>query len=238
MEYGQVFRIFEANADAEKANAMSAYMRGKFPYLGIQAPKRKAISKDLLKAAKKEKVVDWDFVRKCWEKDEREFQYLAVDYLDAMKDSMTSADIPAFREIAVRKSWWDTIDGLDRIAGRIALNFPEVNETMIAWSVDDNIWLRRIAIDHQLLRKEKTDTALLEAIIENNFGQKEFFINKAIGWSLRDYSKTNPEWVRAFVEKHRNKLAPLSIKEASKYNRNGNVTSDNKRNKFNQKDKS
>jgi 3-methyladenine DNA glycosylase AlkD len=88
---------------------------------------------------------------------------------------------------------------------------------MLAWSVDDNIWLRRIAIDHQLLRKEKTDTALLEAIIENNFGQKEFFINKAIGWSLRDYSKTNPEWVRAFVEKYRDKLAPLSIKEASKY---------------------
>ena len=88
---------------------------------------------------------------------------------------------------------------------------------MLAWSVDDDLWLRRIAIDHQLLRKDQTDTALLEEIIVANLGQQEFFINKAIGWALRDYSKTDPGWVRAFIGRHRDGLAPLSVREASKY---------------------
>jgi len=87
----------------------------------------------------------------------------------------------------------------------------------LAWSTDDNIWLRRVAIDHQLLRKQHTDTALLETIICNNLGQKEFFINKAIGWALRDYSKTNPEWVQGFIGRHRHEMAKLSLREASKY---------------------
>ena len=70
---------------------------------------------------------------------------------------------------------------------------------MLEWSLDEDFWLRRIAIDHQLGRKEKTNTALLEKILVNNLGSREFFINKAIGWSLRDYSKTDPEWVRDFI---------------------------------------
>ena len=88
---------------------------------------------------------------------------------------------------------------------------------MLEWSQDENIWVRRVAIDHQLLFKEKTDEELLGKIIQNNLGSKEFFINKAIGWSLRDYSKTNPQWVAGFIEEHREKLAPLSIREGSKY---------------------
>ena len=88
---------------------------------------------------------------------------------------------------------------------------------MLEWSLDDDFWVRRVAIDHQLCRKEKTNTELLEKILVNNFGSDEFFINKAIGWSLRDYSKTNPEWVRAFVEKHAVRMAKLSVKEAGKY---------------------
>jgi 3-methyladenine DNA glycosylase AlkD len=217
MEYKEVFKSLQENADAEVAKKMSAYMRNLFPYLGIQTPKRKALTAELLKSAKKEKNVDWKFVRECFEKPEREFQYLAINYLDAVKDNLTPADIPAIREIALTKSWWDTIDGLDVIIGYIALKFPEINETLLAWSVDANIWLRRIAIDHQLLRKDKTDTALLETVIKNNFGQTEFFINKAIGWILRQYSKTNPQWVKDFIDKYRDSLAPLSIKEGSKY---------------------
>ena len=101
--------------------------------------------------------------------------------------------------------------------GALALKDPNVNKILLEWSLDGNIWLRRIAIDHQLLRKEKTNTELLEKILKNNLGQAEFFINKAIGWALRDYSKTNPEWVKNFIEKNRENMAKLSIKEASKY---------------------
>ena len=88
---------------------------------------------------------------------------------------------------------------------------------MLEWSKDKDFWIRRIAIDHQLGRKEKTNTELLEKIIINNFGSDEFFINKAIGWALRDYSKTNPEWVKDFINKYKSKMDKLSIKEASKY---------------------
>ena len=127
-----------------------------------------------------------------------EFQYLAIDYLQIMQGKLTAADLPNLQKLVVRKSWWDTIDALDVIIGGVALRYPELNKILLEWSLDDNIWLRRVAIDHQLTRKEKTDPALLERIIVN-LGQTEFFINKAIGWSLRNYSKTDPNWVRAFI---------------------------------------
>lgn len=211
-----IFVIFRAAANPEKATPMSAYMRDQFSFLGIPTPERRKLSRDFLKAMSK-KAIDWDFIHKCWEQPEREFQYLAKDYLAKSRSTLTVADIPKLCELAVQKSWWDTIDGLDVIIGDIALRFPEINETLLQWSKDENLWLRRIAIDHQLGRKDKTNTQLLEQIIINNLGEKEFFINKAVGWSLRDYSKTNPDWVRDFIERHRNEMAALSIREASKY---------------------
>jgi len=211
-----IFESFRASADREKAIQMIAYMRDQFPYLGIPTPERRKLSRDYLKSIGKG-AVDWGFIFACWEQPEREFQYLACDVLDKVKPILTPADIPNLRQIAVTKSWWDTVDCFDCIIGDIALRYPEVNDTLLDWSVDANIWLRRIAIDHQLLRKDKTDPILLEQIIVNNLGQTEFFINKAIGWSLRAYSKTNPGWVRAFIKKYRDGLAPLSVREGSKY---------------------
>ena len=93
----------------------------------------------------------------------------------------------------------------------------EVDDLMLEWSLDEDFWLRRIAIDHQLGRKEKTNTELLEKILVNNLGSREFFINKAIGWSLRDYSKTDPEWVRDFIRTYGEKMDKLSVREGSKY---------------------
>jgi 3-methyladenine DNA glycosylase AlkD len=211
-----IFETLRAASDLEKVAPMKAYMRDQFSFLGIPTPERKRLSRDFLKTASK-CAVDWDFVFKCWQQPEREFQYLAIDYLSKMKSKLTQEDILKIRKIAVQKSWWDTIDGLDKIVGDIALCYPEANAVLLEWSTDDNFWLRRIAIDHQLARKDKTDTALLKRILVNNLGQTEFFINKAIGWSLREYSKTNPGWVRDFIESYRGEMAALSIKEASKY---------------------
>lgn len=142
---------------------------------------------------------------------------MALDYLQSKKNLLTPADLPKLKNLAQSKSWWDTIDHLDEIVGDLVFRFPECKMTMLAWSKDSDIWLRRLAIDHQLLRKEETDTALLEQILLNNLGQTEFFLNKAIGWSLRDYAKTNPQWVVELIEKHRDKMAMLSIREGSKY---------------------
>jgi 3-methyladenine DNA glycosylase AlkD len=207
----------EANQNTEKAEQMSAYMRDQFAFLGIATPVRKAICAPYYKQAKSEASVDWDFVNNFWQKPEREYQYVVLGYLSVLQGALTPKDVPKLKKLATTKSWWDTIDGLDKIVGNIALSYPQVNKTLLAWSVDKNFWLRRIAIDHQLSRKSQTNTELLEQIIANNLGQKEFFINKAIGWSLREYSKTNPDWVRGFITKYRAELAPLSIKEASKY---------------------
>ena len=207
---------FRSAADPEKAKEMSAYMRDQFAFLGIPSPVRKEMSKEFLKAAKK-KPVDWAFVFECWERPEREYQYLAANYLEAVKRSLSPSDIPNIKKLIASRSWWDTVDSLDVLVGDIALRHPEVNETILMWSTDENIWLRRAAIDHQLTRRDKTDTALLEKILLNNLGQDEFFINKAIGWSLREYSKTNPDWVRSFIEKHKNDMKALSIREGSKY---------------------
>ena len=126
-------------------------------------------------------------------------------------------DIPAIRKFIDRKQWWDTIDSLNQVIGKIGLRDERVDALMLEWSTDEDFWVRRIAIDHQLLRKDKTNTVLLEKIIVNNLGSDEFFINKAIGWSLRDYSKTDPEWVRTFISKYRDRMDKLSIREGSKY---------------------
>ena len=193
----------------------------KFKFIGIKTPERRKKFRDFFKEYKKDHEksgkIDWIFIDKWWKNENRELQYSALDYLQIVKELLTDKDILRLKKFVLTKSWWDTIDYLDMIIGGIALKYPGINNVLLEWSVDENIWLRRIAIDHQLLRKEKTNIELLKKIIENNFEQTDFFINKAIGWALRDYSKTNPEWVRNFIEKNKEKMAKLSIREASKY---------------------
>ena len=217
MDFNKLYEEMIQHKNEEQAQKMSKYMLNKFEYIGIKTPERREIFKNFFKEYKNEEKIDWEFVNKCWENKYREFQYIAADYLKNMKDKLTVDDIPNFKRLILKKSWWDTIDNLDMTIGALALKDSNVNKILLEWSLDENIWLRRIAIDHQLLRKEKTNTELLEKILKNNLGQTEFFINKAIGWALRDYSKTNPEWVKNFIEENKEKMAKLSIKEASKY---------------------
>ena len=217
MDFNKLYEEMIQHKNEEQAQKMSKYMLNKFEYIGIKTPERRKIFKNFFSEYKNEEKIDWEFVNKCWENKYREFQYVAADYLKNKKDKLTIDDIPNLKQLILKKSWWDTIDNLDMTIGALALKDSNVNKILLEWSLDENIWLRRIAIDHQLLRKEKTNTELLEKILKNNLGQAEFFINKAIGWALRDYSKTNPEWVKNFIEENKEKMAKLSIKEASKY---------------------
>lgn len=217
MDFNKLYEEMIRHKNEEQAQKMSKYMLNKFEYIGIKTPERRKIFKNFFKEYKNKEKIDWKFVNKCWENEYREFQYIAADYLKNMKDKLTIDDIPKFKQLILKKSWWDTIDNLDMTIGTLVLKDSNVNKILLEWSLDENIWLKRIAIDHQLLRKEKTNTELLEKILKNNLGQTEFFINKAIGWALRDYSKTNPEWVKNFIEENRENMAKLSIKEASKY---------------------
>lgn len=214
--YDGLFEQMEVLRDAAQGQKMSAYMQNRFPFLGIPKPALKEVMKPYLQKSKK-LAFDWDFVFLCWEKPYREAQYVAVSYVLLHQKHFVEADLEKITRLITEKSWWDTVDNLDAAVGTLVLRYPALKETMLAWSVSDNLWLRRTAIDFQQEYKEDTDTALLAQIIENNLGGAEFFINKAIGWSLRDYSKVNPDWVRSFLKKQEGRLAALSVKEASKY---------------------
>ena len=216
MNVEELVKELKAVANPDDAVAMKAYMKNKFEFLGVKTPARRKLTKTFFKQ-QTDLVIDWNFINEAWNYPYRELQYTALDYLEIRKKLLTPSDLPNLKKLAQTKSWWDTIDFLDRLVGSIIARFPETKEIILAWSCDEDIWLRRLAIDHQLLRKEETDTELLEKFLVNNLGQAEFFINKAIGWALRDYSKTNPDWVRDFIERYRAEMAALSIREGSKY---------------------
>jgi DNA alkylation repair enzyme len=216
MNVEELVKELKAVANSDDAVAMKAYMKNKFEFLGVKTPARRKLAKAFFKQ-QTDSVIDWNFINEAWKNPFRELQYAALDYLEIRKKLLTPSDFSRLKKLAQTKSWWDTIDFLDRLVGSIIARFPETKEIILAWSCDEDIWLRRLAINHHLLRKEETDTELLENILVNNLGQTEFFINKAIGWALRDYSKTNPDWVRDFIERYRAEMVALSIREGSKY---------------------
>lgn len=216
-KYNKIRILFEQNSNSEKAIKMSKYMRNKFEFYGISSPIRKSLYRDFLKEEKKSKQVDWTFLDQCFQDEHREFQYLVYDYLITLNKLLCFEDISKIENYIRNKQWWDTIDFFDQVIGFIGLSDPRVDSLMLMWSEDSNFWVRRLAIDYQLGRKEKTNTKLLEQILINNLESNEFFINKAIGWALRDYSKTNPEWVKKFIQTHNENMSKLSIKEGSKY---------------------
>ena len=208
---------FEENRNELLAESMSKYMQDKFRFLGIRGATRTEIYKKYFPDARKTKIIDWDFVESCWNKEEREFQYVVVYYLKAMQKFLKREDISKLKYLIVTKSWWDTVDLLAKVIGSLVIRIEGYDKIMLEWSKDSNIWLRRVAILYQLSLKDKVDEIILDKILVNNLGDNEFFINKAVGWALRDYSKYNPEWVREFIKKNKDNMANLSIREASKY---------------------
>ena len=208
---------FEENRNELLAESMSKYMQDKFRFLGVRGTTRTEIYKKYFPDARKTKTIDWDFVENCWNKEEREFQYVVVYYLKAMQKFLKREDISRLKYLIVTKSWWDTVDLLAKVVGSLIIRIKGYDQIMLEWSKDSNIWLRRVAILYQLSLKDKVDKQVLDEILVNNLGDSQFFINKAVGWALRDYSKYNPEWVREFIKKNKENMANLSIREASKY---------------------
>ena len=208
---------FEENRNELLAESMSKYMQDKFRFLGVRGTTRTEIYKKYFPDARKTKNIDWDFVESCWNKEEREFQYVVVYYLKAMQKFLKREDISKLKYLIVTKSWWDTVDLLAKVVGSLVIRIEGYDQIMLEWSKDNNIWLKRVAILYQLSLKEKVDEIILDKILVNNLGDNEFFINKAVGWALRDYSKYNPEWAREFIKENKANMTNLSIREASKY---------------------
>lgn len=210
-----IFHVLEEARDEEIAKKMAAYVKDEFSFLGISKIKRKKIIKKFLLQKKSERYVDWNFVKKCYEKEEREYQYIAIDYLNEVREFLEQKDIYIIEKLITAKASWDITNGINTLVGYMYLRYPNIKNTILVWIDYSNIWLKRVAICFQVGNKEKTDTELLTRAILHNVYTKNFFVDKAIGVALREYSKINNEWVKSFIENHY--LSGLSKREGSKY---------------------
>lgn len=210
----QIQRQLGTLADPGKALAMVAYMKGHFAFLGIQTPLRRQATRALITAFAGSPV---DAAQALWALPQREYQYVAVDLLRQHGKRICSEQLPCLEALVENKSWWDSVDGLAVVIGGMVRRQPELASRMDNLIESPNLWLRRVALLHQLEWKEATDQARLFAYCLRCADDKEFFIRKAIGWALRQYARTEPEAVRGFLDLHRKKLSGLSFREASKH---------------------
>ncbi|MFE7776967.1 DNA alkylation repair protein [Streptomyces sp. NPDC057445] len=209
---------YAAAADPVRAAEAAAYMKNIAPFLGIRTPDRRALSRTVLQGTPRPDEADCTAVAlRCWELPEREYHYFAADYLRRYAGRCSSGFLPVVRHLLTTVSWWDTVDTLAaHVVGPLVAADPELVPVMDEWIEDDNLWIARTALLHQLRYKDATDTERLFRFCLRQCGHTDFFIRKAIGWSLREYAKTDPDAVRAFVDGARDRLAPLSVREALK----------------------
>jgi 3-methyladenine DNA glycosylase AlkD len=204
--------------DAEAAVGMHAYMRGRFHYLGIPTPPRRAAVKLLVRSFT---PADAPTLRAAaaalWQMREREYQYIAVDLLARHASALTLTDLPWLLELAQQKSWWDSVDAIVKVVGKIVRasgvrGKREMDRAIRA----DNLWVRRIAMLHQLGWRAGTDTVRLFRYADRLAPETEFFIRKAVGWALRDYAWHDWRAVEKYLAAAQDRLSPLTYREASK----------------------
>jgi 3-methyladenine DNA glycosylase AlkD len=209
--------VFEPHRNAAQAASMSAYMRDQFLFLGIPSPERTRLTKTVfLKTGVLKQQFDETLVLELWAMPEREYQYVPCHYLERFRKKLEVRHLDLLERLILTKSWWDSVDSLVHNIGAISLKYPESITILERWAQNENFWLRRAAILHQLGLKAKTDELRLFKFILENTHENEFFIRKAIGWALREYSYTNPEAVKSFVLENQNTLSNLSKREALK----------------------
>ena len=209
-------REFHKHNNLEQSTAMAAYLKNKFTFIGIKTPERKVIQKQIIDKHGYPLLEEIEIVvKELWNLPFREFHHLAIDLIAKYKNKVPKTTIELYHYMLVNNSWWDTVDLIaSNSVGTLISRFPSlINSHINQWSLDENIWLQRTAIIHQLKFKDKVNAQLLTKYIERSMGTKEFFLNKAIGWSLRQHSRVNPQWVMNFVNDHPG-LSNLSQKEA------------------------
>ncbi|UVI29988.1 DNA alkylation repair protein [Paenibacillus spongiae] len=214
----QLEEWLRSEANPENAGPMSAYMRNLFPFLGLKNPERVILTRSFLLEYGMPADDELErVVRELWLLPEREFHYTAMQLLEKRLKQSEPEWIELLQWMITEKSWWDTVDLIaGKLVGGLFTRYPELIPVYTdMWIASDNLWLRRSAILFQLHYKDNTDQELLFEYIRRCEGEEEFFIRKAIGWALREYSKTNKEAVIRFVSE--TELSPLSVREALKW---------------------
>jgi 3-methyladenine DNA glycosylase AlkD len=205
-------------ADEARAQQMSHYMRDQFPFHGIQAKERHEIDRRVASRGPGRPTHHYlvKVARDCWSRPQREFQYFAVDYLRKHHRRLDAAFVDVARELVVTKSWWDTVDML---AGGVigpVVRAQGLVDAMDGWVVADNTWVVRAALLHQLAAKDDTDVERLFRYCLQRADDTDVFVRKAIGWALRQHSRSDPVAVRRFIEANGHRLSPLSLREATR----------------------
>ncbi|MBK8617359.1 MAG: DNA alkylation repair protein [Anaerolineales bacterium] len=211
-------KLYQQNANPAQAGPMKKYMRDQFEYLGIKSPQGAVLMRTFIKEHGLPPLDQLDeIVRDLWALPQREFQYAAMTLMSKFEKKVEPEFITTIEYLITTKSWWDTVDLLaGHAVGSHFKRFPDVREKYLKkWRKSDNFWLRRTTLLFQLGYKKETDFDLLCELVRENLGSDEFFINKAIGWALRQYAHTNPAPVKKFV-KATKELHPLSRREALK----------------------
>ncbi|PTT68479.1 DNA alkylation repair protein [Arthrobacter sp. HMWF013] len=206
-----------ARADPVRASGVQAYMKSSLPSRGVRVPEVRQL---VLAAAAAHPFASAGQLRstvlELWRTaSAREERYAAIDLTGLRMVAGDPLMLPIYEEIIRTGAWWDFVDGVaHRLYGLLESHRPLMTAVLLNWSRDADFWIRRASITSQLKAKARTDRDMLRAVIEPNLADPEFFIRKAIGWALREYAKTDPEWVRGFVSELGTQLSPLSRKEA------------------------
>lgn len=210
---------FALHADLQKAQWQTAYMKNHFSFLGIAKPMRAKLEKEVFKTHPlhtQDELIK--ILNDLWSTDARELQYTACELAYYYKKFWSPTILLTFEYMIRTKSWWDTVDDIAaNLVGDLIFKYPELIMIMDRWIDDSNLWIRRSALLFQLRWKKDTDKTQLFRYCTKTMHEKDFFIRKAIGWVLREYSKTNPQAVKQFIDTHRHSLSTLSIREGSKY---------------------
>ncbi len=219
MDTDELRPALEAVADPEQSAPMAHYMRDQFPFLGVTSPALRQAVKPFLAAGREASGDDLvAAARWCWDQPEREFQYVGALLLRRWIRALEAGHIEDLEYLITTRSWWDTVDSLAAWSvGPLVLANPDLVSVMDQWIDDDDLWLARTAILHQLSYKDRADGERLFRYAEARAADTEFFIRKAIGWALRQYARQEPERVRDFVEQHRDQLSGLTVREAMKH---------------------
>lgn len=217
-DVNDVHSLFLEHANPRIARGQKAYMKNKFEFYGIQSVKRRELQQPfLVKKWLPAKAEAFQLIRDLWAAPQREMQYFALDLIFRYHDQWDVDDAMFLEFLITEKSWWDTVDFLAvNSVGTYLKKFPDERDALIEkWLSSGNIWLQRSCLLFQLKYKAELDVPLMASVIERLKGSREYFINKAIGWILREYSKTNPEWVDSYIRQ--SDLHPLSRREGMKW---------------------
>lgn len=209
----------EERANPANAVPMASYMKTSMPFYGVKKPDRVPLYREMRKRFAPQNRRDYEAgVRALWRLPHREEKYAAITFA-RQNDAFISADsLPLYERLVRDGAWWDLVDDLAvHLVGRAQLKERTLVRPVIdRWIDDQDMWIRRTALLSQNRHKQKTIQRQLFRHCLRRSAEKEFFIRKAIGWALRDYSYTAPEAVRDFLLANRERLAPLSFREGAK----------------------